>query len=174
MKLYEISETRLRFLEAIESGEIPEEAIADTLAGIDGEFDEKADDIACYIKSLLSEAQAMKAESDTLTERAAAKKHKADKLTDYLFQQFKLSGKSKLETARNVLSIRKNPPAVQIENEADFIDWAKKRMPELLAFKEPTPAKKAIGDLIKIQTALNPKYKLRNVSLVSGEKLAIK
>ena len=143
MKLYEISETRLRFLEAIESGEIPEEAIADTLAGIDGEFDEKADDIACYIKTLLSESQAIKAEIDTLTERAAAKKHKADKLTDYLFQQFKLSGKVKLETARNVLAIRKNPPSVQIENEESFVVWAKGNNADLLTFKDPTPNKVA-------------------------------
>lgn len=168
MKLYEISETRLRFLEAIESGEIPEEAIADTLAGIDGEFDEKADDIACYIKSLLSEAQAMKAESDTLTERAAAKKHKADKLTDYLFQQFKLSGKSKLETARNVLSIRKNPPSVQIENEESFVVWAKGNNADLLTFKETTPNKK------EIKIALQSGAKIPGAKLEQGEKLAIK
>lgn len=168
MKLYEISETRLRFLEAIESGEIPEEAIADTLAGIDGEFDEKADDIACYIKTLLSESQAIKSEIDTLTERAATKKHKADKLTDYLFQQFKLSGKSKLETARNVLSIRKNPPSVQIENEESFVMWAKGNNADLLTFKDPTPNKK------EIKIALQSGAKIPGVKLEQGEKLAIK
>lgn len=168
MKLYEISETRLRFLEAISSGEIPEEAIADTLAGIDGEFDEKADDIACYIKSLLSEAQAMKAESDTLTERADAKKHKADKLTDYLFQQFKLSGKSKLETARNVLAIRKNPPSVQIENEESFVVWAKVNNADLLTPKDPIPNKK------EIKTALQSGTEIPGARLEQGEKLAIK
>lgn len=168
MKLYEISETRLRFLEAIESGEIPEEAIADTLAGIDGEFDEKADDIACYIKTLLSESQAIKSEIDTLTERAATKKHKADKLTDYLFQQFKLSGKSKLETARNVLSIRKNPPSVQIENEESFVVWAKGNNADLLTFKEPTPNKK------EIKIALQSGAKIPGAKLEQGEKLAIK
>lgn len=168
MKLYEISETRLRFLEAIESGEIPEEAIADTLAAIDGEFDEKADDIACYIKSLLSEAQAMKAESDTLTERAATKKHKADKLIDYLFQQFKLSGKSKLETARNVLAIRKNPPSVQIENEESFVAWAKVNNADLLTIKDPTPNKK------EIKNALQGGAEIPGVKLEQGEKLAIK
>lgn len=168
MKLYEISETRLRFLEAIESGEIPEEAIADTLAGIDGEFDEKADDIACYIKTLLSESQAIKSEIDTLTERAATKKHKADKLTDYLFQQFKLSGKSKLETARNVLSIRKNPPSVQIENEESFVMWAKGNNADLLTFKDPTPNKK------EIKIALQSGAKIPGAKLEQGEKLAIK
>lgn len=93
MTLYEINQTRLDFLSRIESGEIPEEAIADTLEALDGEFDDKADDIACYIKSLLSEKQAIKAEADALLERAAAKQGKADSLTNYLYQQFKARGK---------------------------------------------------------------------------------
>lgn len=168
MKLYEISETRLRFLEAIESGEIPEEAIADTLAGIDGEFDEKADDIACFIKSLLSEAQAISAEAETLADRAKAKKNKADKLTEYLYQQFKLSGKTKLETVRNVLAIRKNPPSVQITKDDDFVVWAKINNPDLLTIKDPVPNKK------EIKIALQGGAELPGVELVQGEKLAIK
>lgn len=168
MKLYEISETRLRFLEAIESGEIPEEAIADTLASIDGDFDSKADDIACFIKSLLSEAQAIKTEVDTLSERAAAKKRKADKLTEYLYQQFKLSGKTKLETARNVLAIRKNPPSVQLVSDDDFVSWAKANNPDLLTTKEPVPNKK------EIKIALQGGAEIPGAELVQGEKLAIK
>ena len=46
MKLYEIAAEYQAFLDAVEAGEIPEEAIGDTLDGIVGEFDQKADNIA--------------------------------------------------------------------------------------------------------------------------------
>ena len=50
MNLYEISADYQRFQEQVESGEIPEEAIADTLEAIEGNFDDKVDSIACIIK----------------------------------------------------------------------------------------------------------------------------
>ena len=168
MNLYEIGQSRLELLQAIENGEIPEEAIADTLAGIDGDFGSKADDIACFIKSLLSDKQAIKTEVDVLLERADAKQHKADRLIDYLYQQIKLAGKVKIETPRNVLQIKTNPPAVQIGNVESFIAWAKGNAADLLAFKEPLPDKKAI------KQALQNGDVIPGAELVRGEKLAIK
>ena len=51
MKLYEISDEYNQFLQAVEDEEVPIEAVADTLEGIKGEFNEKADNIACMIKN---------------------------------------------------------------------------------------------------------------------------
>lgn len=167
--LYEINQTYKAFLDQIASGDIPEEAIADTLESIDGEFDEKADNIACYIKSLLSDAQAIKSEEDALAERATAKKRKAESLQNYLYQQFKERGKDKLETPRNVLKIRKNPPAVRIDDETEFIHWAKAHKEvNLLVFKDPTINKTAVKD------ALKSGEEIPHAQLVSGEKLTIK
>lgn len=167
--LYEINQTRKEFLDKIAAGDIPEEAIPDTLEALDGEFDEKADDTACYVKQLLSDAQAIKEESANLNERAAAKVHKADRLMDYLYQQFKERGKDKLETTRNVLKIRKNPPAVQIDDEAEFIHWAKgQKEVNLLVFKDPTINKAAV------KNALKAGEEIPYAQLVSGEKLTLK
>jgi phage host-nuclease inhibitor protein Gam len=169
MKLYEINQTYQEFLDQIADGEIPEEAIDDTFEALNGEFDDKADNIACYIKALLSDAQAIKAEADTLLERAKAKKTKADRLTDYLYQAFIARGKNKLETTRNVLKIRKNPPAVQIDDEAAFIEWAQGRKENtLLTMHNPTINKTAV------KNALKAGEEIPNAKLVSGEKLTIK
>lgn len=169
MSLYEISNTYKELLEAIAAGEIPEEAIADTLAAVDGEFTEKADNIACFIKSLLAEKQAIKAEIDALAERAEAKQHKADRLTDYLYQIFKLSGKIKVETSRNVISIRKTPPKVEIDDEVAFIAYAREHGDELfLTIKDPTINKSSLKDYLKAGN------EYPHAKLVSGEKLAIK
>lgn len=167
--LYEINQTYKAFLDQIASSDIPEEAIADTLEALDGEFDDKADNIACYIKSLLSDAQAIKAEEDALAERREAKKHKADSLQNYLYQQFKLRGKDKLETPRNVLKIRKNPPSVLIDDEAAFIEWAKTQNDtDMLTIKDPAINKTAVKNALKAGT------KVPHAQLVAGEKLSIK
>ena len=52
MKLYEIANDYLALLQAIDEGEIPEEAIADTLEAIEGEIEFKADNLACVLKTL--------------------------------------------------------------------------------------------------------------------------
>ena len=69
MKLYEISNEYNQFLQAVEDEEIPIEAVADTLEGIKGEFNEKADNIACMIKNQEAEMLAIKAEKDALNKR---------------------------------------------------------------------------------------------------------
>lgn len=167
--LYEINQTYMAFLDQIASGDIPEEAIADTLEALDGEFDDKADGIACYIKSLLSEAQAIKTEQDALAERAATKKRKAESLQNYLYQQFKLRGKTKLETPRNLLKIRKNPPSVLIDDEAAFIAWAKTRKDtDMLTVKDP------IINKTSVKNALKAGAEVPHAQLVAGEKLSIK
>jgi phage host-nuclease inhibitor protein Gam len=169
MSLYEIGNTYKELLEAIAEGEIPDEAIADTLAAVDGEFTDKADNIACFIKSLLAEKQAIKAEIDVLAERAKAKQNKADKLTDYLYQMFKLSGKQKIETSRNVMSIRKNPPSVQIDDEAAFIGWAQtEHKTDFLTIKDPAVNKTTVKE------ALKAGMEIPHARLVSSEKLTIK
>jgi hypothetical protein len=52
MKLYELANDYLALMQAIDNGEIPEEAIADTLESITAGIEEKADNIACLLKNI--------------------------------------------------------------------------------------------------------------------------
>lgn len=117
MKLYEIREEILRLGEL----DIDEQTMNDTLESLQFELEEKADNIACLIKTLQAETEAIKAEAKNLTERAKAKEAKADKLTQYLFDTFKAVGADKIETARNVIAIKKNPCSVVLD-EGFYID----------------------------------------------------
>lgn len=117
MKLYEIADTYRAFMAAVDAGEIPEDAVADTLDGIEGEFEAKADSIACLIKELRLEAKGIKEEADTLTERARRAQTKADRLQIYLFTHMQAMGKSRITTSRNALSLRKGPVSCHIEDE---------------------------------------------------------
>lgn len=63
--LYEINEQILSCVD-METGEIID---ADKLQDLQLAFDEKVEGIACWIKNLLSDAAAIKAEKDALAER---------------------------------------------------------------------------------------------------------
>jgi len=119
MTLYEISNTYTEFMNAIESGDIPEEAIADTLEIIQGDFNEKADNIACIIKNLSAEVTAIKTERDALNERIKSKQHREESLKAYLSYAMESMKISKVETARNAISFRKSTSCF-IPDEEDF------------------------------------------------------
>ena len=84
MNLYEISVDYRRFQEQVESGEIPEEAIADTLEAIEGNFDDKVDSIACIIKSLLAEAKEIneKRSKEVFEDECAKAEEKAESFSE--------------------------------------------------------------------------------------------
>lgn len=145
MKLYEIKDLFMKFADMVENGEIEEDAIADTLESIEGEFEDKADNIACLIKTFNAEAEAIKAEEKNLKERRERKEKQADNLKNYIAGTMLQLGKAKVETARNVLSFRKST-SLQISDEA----WFMEKYPDLVKteIKKSIP-KKDVTDLIK-------------------------
>lgn len=147
MKLYEIAAEYENLLNAIENGEIPEEAIADTLESITSLLEEKADNIGCMIKNMTAEAEAIKAEEVKLAERRKQKENQVDRLKTYLAEVLTRSGYTKLETARNKMTFRKSESTV-IENEAEFIAWAMEHNDSFLTYKDPTINKTAIKKAI--------------------------
>ena len=163
--LYQISDAYLYLLECIESEEIPEEAINDTLESVKADFTDKADNIACYIKLLKYQADNLKSEINALKKRAEAKSKKADRLTEYLFNCMERADINKLETARAVLRIAKNVPAVELED--GFIDWALENDKSFLRFSEPVPDKSKIKEALKAGKILPAK-------MVQGVHLNIK
>ena len=164
MNLYEIKEQYKNLLEKIENGEISEDAINDTLESVEGDFQDKADNIASFIKSLLCEAVALKEEAKKLIERQKAKEGKAESLRLYLENMMLQSGIKKIETARNILNVKLSPPSVEVDD--NFIQWAKKVNPQMIRIKEE-PDKEFIKSLLKIGP-------LSHCRLVQNEKLNIK
>ena len=149
MHLYEIAKVLEDLKEDIENGNIPEEAIADTLECVELALEEKADNIACIIKTWKAEAAAIKAEEEILEQRRKVKEREIDRLTNYLSDILQKSGFDKVETARNKISFRKNPPKVVVADEAAFIEWAMKNEKDyFLNYGKPTLNKTNIKDAI--------------------------
>lgn len=143
MRLYELAANYQSFINAVESGEIPEDAIADTLESITATLEEKADNTACVIKNMTAEIDALRAEERNLAERRKVKENQVKRLREYLSNALIQSGYNKIETARNKISFRKSE-SVKIDDESAFIEWAMKDNDEYLTYKEPTINKTAI------------------------------
>lgn len=115
MKLYEYAEQYEALKQMAEDESIPPEALADTLESIDDEFETKVDSIACIIKDELATAEAIKKEIDALTARMKRHEATADQLKSYTMQQMQAVEKSKIETARNVVSVAKKPRRLRLK-----------------------------------------------------------
>jgi hypothetical protein len=75
-------------------------------------------------------------------------------------------GKSKIETPRNRIIIRKNPDSVLLGE--DFLNWAQKNADKFLNFREPEP------DKTKIKEALKNGEKIPHACLIQKERIEIK
>lgn len=109
----------------------------DTLEGIEGEFDEKAENIAVYIKSMLAMAKTLKAEEDNLKARRKRCEKSAERMKTYLLNSMQELGRKKIDMPKALLSVRNNAPNLVIDDEISFIDWAQKNNDNLLKYSLP-------------------------------------
>ena len=168
MTLYELASGYKNFLTAIENGEIPEEAIADTLEAIEGDITEKIDNIACVLKVLEAEELAIKAEEDRLAQRRKAKANMKDRLKNYLSDMLFSLGKTEFETARNKITFRKTPGKVVIADEKAFIEWAIANDDSLLTYGKPTINKTAV------KTAIDDGKEILGAEIVVSQNMQLK
>ena len=148
MTLYELTDQYIVFINMVESGEIPEEAIADTLESISGELDQKIDNIACVLKQFIAEGEAIKAELERLAERKKAKEKAAERIKTYLSETLIALDKLKFESPRNKISFRKSN-TLDITDEAAFVEFAEKHgHDDLLTYKPPTVNKTVVKEAI--------------------------
>lgn len=150
-KLFE--ENFQNYVDLVESGDMPEGAIWDSLDSINGAIEEKIDNITCIHKQETYECDMIKAEIERLKHRLTAKENAANRLKEYIYVSMRSVGMDKLETARNKLSFRKSEK-VMIDDPAGFVQWAQEYNPELLTFKQPEPNKTEIKRILKSGQAI--------------------
>lgn len=122
----------------------------DTLTGIEGEFDEKAENIAIYYKQLLAEAKMLKAEKAAIAKRQSQKEKQAESLKTYLFKSMQALGRQKIDMPRAVMSLKKNAPSLVIDDEISFVEWAEEHnLDHLLKYSMPEVKKNDVKALCK-------------------------
>ncbi len=109
MNLYNISAQLLSVLDNLEVDPDTGEAHGfEALEELDLEFEVKAEGLACSIKGLVADAEAIKAEKAVLAERQQRAEKKAEQLKAYLTSCMDTAGKTKLSTPRCSISFRKS------------------------------------------------------------------
>lgn len=109
MKLFDIDERLAACVKLDESRVVDTESgeIIDleAIAALEMERDKKIENLGCWYKNLLAEAEALKAQKNAFAEREKAKKAKAESLKGFLSRY--LNGK-KFESAKVAMSFRKS------------------------------------------------------------------
>lgn len=140
MKLYEIEDAILECID-METGEIID---IDRLNELQMEREAKIENVACWIKDLKAEAEAIKAEKMALAERQKAAENKAESLKNWL--AYALDGQ-KFSTARCAVSFRKTE-AVEVTPEG-LENLMSGGCDDLLTYEQPKPNKTAIKQALK-------------------------
>ena len=139
MTIYEIDQAIMECVD-LETGEIID---TEQLDKLQMEREEKLENIACWIKDLNAEAEAIKTEKQILANRQKVAENKAESLKKYL--AYALDGQ-KFSTAKCAVSFR-NTESVEITPEG--LEALMKEHDELLTYKAPEPNKTAIKQAIK-------------------------
>lgn len=153
MNLFQIDEEIMKCVD-METGEIIDSAKLDELQM---DRDTKIENIACWIKNLLSDAEALKAQKQVFADRQKAAENKAESLKKYLFSY--LDGQ-KFTTDKVAISFRKT-------SSVDVINIG--QIPaEYLKYAEPTADKTAI------KAAIKEGKKIAGAMIVEGQSISIK
>ena len=142
--LYELTNDYMNLLELAEDPDIDEQAFMDTLEGIDGALEDKAEGYAKVIRTLEGDAAACDAESKRLRNKKQAIERNIDRMKKALQYAMETTGKTKFKTALFSFGIQKNPAAV-VMDEA-YIENIPDRF---LIPQDPQIDKKAIKEALK-------------------------
>ena len=158
MTIYEIDQAIMRCVD-LETGEIID---TEKLDKLQMEKEKKLENVACWIKDLKAEAEALKNEKLALAERQRVAENKAESLKKWL--AYALQGE-KFKTTKCAISFRESE-AVEVTDEG--LNNLMKEHDELLTYKAPEPNK------TKIKQALKDGLSVEGVQLIQNTSTIIK
>lgn len=178
-KLYELTNDFQALFNSLEevtdNSELTEEerenfetAWFDTLEGVEAEFEDKAENVAVYIKMLRAEADILKAEEDSLKARREQKSRRIENLKKYLLDSMNKVSLKKIDKPMAKLSVRNNAESAVFADEKAFIEWAKVNNDDFLRYKEPEIKK------MEVKKFLQDGGKIEGVTLGRSQSVIIK
>ena len=158
--LYEITGDFLKLLDMAE--ELDEEVFRDTLEGIEGELEIKADGYAKVIAELENREEGLDREIKRLSDRKKAIGTNIARIKGNLEAAMIATGKKKFKTDLFSFGIQKNPPRLVLDKGIEDIPL------EFYIFQDP------VADKEKIKSELKAGEKFDFAHLEQDEKLRIK
>lgn len=143
--------------------DIDMDVLADTLEGIEGEIEAKADSYAAVIYKLNADAEFLKAQEQRLKAKRDAIENSVKRMKQSLQDTMELMGKPKIKTALWSFGIQSNPASVVLDCDMDALPEEYKK------YAAPTV------DKAKLSEALKSGEKLEGIAhLVQTQSLRIR
>ena len=159
LTLYQITDRYLEAFKALADMDLPPDAVADTLEGIEGEITEKGRNVAAFFQGLEAEAKAMKDAEDRIRARRQTIENKVARIKEYLKTNMERCQISEISCSEFVVRIRKNPPRVVIDAEDQLPD----EFVRVKTVKEID--KRALGDALKDGLSTDAAHLVRGTRL---------
>ncbi len=116
--LYELTDQYIGLGHMIEDGEFDQQTLADTLDGIEGAIEIKAENILKLCQHWKSDKEAIEQEVKRLQARMKMMDNRDKSLRDYLHRNMSASGISKISCPLFTITLAKGRPVVVIEDES--------------------------------------------------------
>jgi len=142
--LYELTGDYRQVWDMVNDESVDLAVIEDTLQSIKGAIEDKAVNIVNFIRSLEGDVSIIKAEEKRLAERRKALENRVINIKEYIQGQMEFANLDKIKTPTITIAIQKNPPAVNIEDEAKIPAAFITIVPE-----QHIPDKKRIAEALK-------------------------
>lgn len=139
MKLYELTDNYLKVQEFLEENNT--DAVKDTLDALTDSFHYKSENIVKIIKSLAADAEMAGIEAKRLLKRKQALENNVQNLKNYLQTEMERMEIRKINSTLFTIQIQKNPPSVEIVEEA--------LLKPFFLLQEPKIDKKRIAEILK-------------------------
>ena len=122
----------------------------DTLDGIEGEFDIKAENIACFIKQIEGDLELIKKQKAAFERRRKAKENQLERMKDYLLECMNKTKRSKIDMPKAKITVKNNAESAKFDSEKDFIKMCmSKGLDAYLRYKDPEINKTAVKSALK-------------------------
>lgn len=144
--------------------ELDDQTIADTLEGLSGDLEVKANNVAMFARNLESTALAIKEAEGAMAARRKAIEKRAEGLRRYLLSSMQTAGIQSIECPYFKLSVRANPASVNVFDE---------RQIPAQYMRQPEPPPLA-PDKTAIKEALKAGIDVPGCVLTAGHRLEIK
>lgn len=111
MRLYEISADYVRLQEMLDSADTPEEmrqTIIDTMESVQGDFEDKAENMAALVTDNKAAIAGCKAEIKRLQDKMSRLENQNESIQRYLMAEMQFIGQRKVQAGTWTISIQKN------------------------------------------------------------------
>ena len=161
--LYELAATFRADAELLADLDLDPQTLADTLEGMGGELEVKAQNVVMFARNLEATAAAIKEAEGQMAARRKAIENRAAGLRAYVLTSMQVAGVQKIECPYFKLAIQKNQAAVDVFEAAT--------VPEEFWIQPETPPK--VIDKKAIAAAIKEGREVPGAKLTQGQRLAV-